>query len=319
MLNDQVSYATDTVADVWTTPTITLEHVDFGLTSERPRVKSGASKAGRRTQGRWFKGLEKCAGPITHEFSPAAIPILLSQAIGAVDKTGAGPYQRVYTCGPLVETQTTSIQGTTQDAGGVVNPMNFRGGQIAKWGLSIKNDASPVKWSAEWVAQHLLNTGDGDSVPGLFSASYPSLWSPFTGLHAVLTLNSALFEFDSLEFAADNGLQTGKYTARSTTPWQAKRSKESGNRSITAVVTSDVWDITAMNRAFAGTEVPFSLALTNGAASFTIAGNVACEPYSLTPAKQGDSAKQGLSLEFTSLTNDATAFTATLINADALP
>ena len=85
MLNDQVSYATDTVADVWTTPTITLEHVDFGLTSERPRVKSGASKAGRRTQGRWFKGLEKCAGPITHEFSPAAIPTTSAKSDGTAD------------------------------------------------------------------------------------------------------------------------------------------------------------------------------------------------------------------------------------------
>ena len=61
----------------------------------------------------------------------------------------------------------------------------------------------------------------------------------------------------------------------------AKRSKESGFRTVTAEISSDLWDLAAMNRAFAGTEVAFSLALTLGAHSLTIAGNVATEPFSV--------------------------------------
>lgn len=316
--DQQVGYAIESPSGTFTTPTRALEHVKSGLKSTRTDARSKGTKAGRRGPVRMIKGVEVVAGPIVHELSPANTGVLLVQGMGAVSTTGSNPYTHVITPGALVETRTMTVQVGTPSYDGTVRPLNFTGCQIASFGIDVNSGADTVMFTADWVGQHLQNTGDGDSPAALTAATYSSAWSPFSGLMAVLSIAGSEYEFDTLSFKANNGLRTGMYTARSTTPGRAKISKEQDQRSWTCAVKSDFWDLTVMNRAFAGTEVAFSLALTNGSSSLTLAGNVRTQTES--PQIDGNAlTKDSLNLEFVSSSSDAAACTFTLVNTDSTP
>ena len=316
--DSQVGYAVESPTGTFTAPTRAIEQVKSGLKSSRTDTPSKGIKAGRRGAVRMIKGVEVVAGTIVHELSPANIGAILVQGMGAVSTSGANPFTHLITPGPLVETRTMSVQVGTPSFDGTVRPLNFSGCQIGEFGIDVNSGADTVMLNVDWVGQHLQSTGDGDTPAALTSASYSSAWSPFSGLMAVLTINGAEYEFDTLSFKANNGLRTGNYTARSTTPGRAKLSKEQDLRSWTCAVKSDFWDLTVLNRAFAGTEVAFSLALTNGSASLTLAGNVRTQTES--PTVEGTAlVKDTLNLEFLSSSSDASACTFTLVNADSTP
>ena len=315
--DSQVGYAIESPVGTFTAPTRAIEHVKFGLKSTRPDIVSQGIKTGRRSGFRRMKGVEVCAGAISHELSPANTGLLLVNAVGAVSTTGAGPYTHAITAGPLVETRPLSIQGGVPSFDGTINPFNFVGCQVKAGSISVKKNAA-VMLDFDWVAQHLQNTGDGDTVAGLTAAVYSATWAPFTSLNAVLTINAVEYEFDEVTLKFDNGLRTGNYTSRATNPSRAKLSKEEGQRAWTMSVTSDFWNLTAMNRAYAGTEVSYSLAFTSGTTSLTVAGNCRTQPES--PTQDGVKLTgQTLNLDLLSSTSDAAAMTWTLVNSDSAP
>lgn len=316
--DSQVGYAAESSFGTFTNPTRAIEHVKSGLKSTRTDSASKGIKAGRRTKVRTLRGREVVAGAIAHELSPAAIGQLLVQGMGAVSTTGAGPYEHVITPGPLVETRGMSVQVGTPSFNGTVNPLNFSGCQIPSGTITVKAGDEPAMIDFDWVGQHMQNTADGDTVAALVSAVYNSAWSPFTGLNAVLTIDGAEYEFDDLTFSFDNGLRTGHYTAKSTHPDRANKSKEQNLRSYGLAVKSDLWDLDEMIREFAGTDIEVSLALTSGTSSLTLDG-LAHSPVD-TPTVDGMAlVKKSLNFEFLSPTADAAAMTWTLVNGDSAP
>lgn len=317
--DSQVGYAPEGVFGVFTAPTRAIEHVKSGLRSRRTDSPSKGIKAGRRGAIRMFRGVEVVEGPISHELSAANIALLGSQFMGAVITTGAGPYSHALTDGPLVETRGISVQVGTPSFNGTVNPLNFSGCQIKSGTISVKGGSSDAAMiDLDWVGQHMQSTGDGDVVAALTPAVYSAAWAPFTGLDVVLLIDGVQYEFDDLTWKFDNGLRTGNYTGRSPNAGRAKPSKEQGHRVKTATVRSDFWDLAAMNRSIAGTEVPFSLAFTRGTSSLTIAGAVHSQVES--PGVEGLSlVKDALNLQFISATSDPAACTITVVNGDATP
>ncbi len=313
----QVGYAIESPSGTFTAPTTAIEHVSSTLKSTPTYIESKGHKAGRRGKHRRLRGNEVVAGTITHEVSPINIGKLLTQAMGAVNTSGSGPYTHAFTAGPLVQTQTMSVQVGMPDETGTVNPFNFVGCQIAKGKFSIKQN-EPVMMAFDWVGQHLQNAGDGDTPASLTSASYASGWSPFTSMHGVLTIASSEFEFDTCDIDFDNMLRTGHYTVRSTTPRYAKVSKEQGRRMWGATVTSDLHSLTAMNRAFSAAEVAWSLALTNGASSLTFAGNTGTNGDTAVLSENA-TGKQTLNFDFLSSSTDAAAFTITQVTSESSP
>lgn len=314
--DSQVGYALESPSGTFTAPARALEHVKSGLKSTRPPIISKGIKAGRRHQGRSSLGMEVVAGPITHELSPINTGLLFTQLMGAVATSGAGPYTHVFTPGPLVETQTLTVQVGTPSDDGTVNPFNFTGCQIEDATITSKT-GEVVMLDLGFIGQH-KQTATTDTVAALTAASYSSTWAPYTCLHGALSLGGSAYEFDDCAIKIKNNLKTGRYTHRATTPSQAKVAKENGWRDFTAVVTSDFWDLTATNRAFLGTEAAFSLVFTNGANVLTFAGNVRTEPETVT-VDGPNGVKQALALNFVSLTSDAAALTITLVNTNALP
>jgi len=315
--DSQVGYATESPAGTYTAPTRALEHVTLTLMSTPQTIVSQGIRAGRRHQGRSSRGIEVVGGTITHELSPINIGTILLQAFGAVSTTGSNPYTHVFTYGPLTETSSRTVQVGTPSDNGTVNPFNFLGGQVN--GLSIATKVNEnVMLDTDWVCTHLLNAGDGDSVAALTAATYSATWAPFTFVHCTLSLAASVYEFDDATFQLANNLKTGRHMHRAATPRQARLAKENGFREATLTVASDFFDLTAMNRAFAGTEVAASLAFVSGANTLTIAGNVRTNMDS--PTVDGpQTLKQGMVLSFVSLTSDAAACTATLVNTDSAP
>lgn len=316
--DSQVGYAIESPSGTYTAPTRAIEHVKSTLKSTRPDIVSKGIKAGRRHQGRRMKGNEIVGGTVSHELSAVNTGLLLVQALGAVSTTGAGPYTHTITPGALVETRTLTVQVGTPSYDGTVNPFNFVGCQVKSGQISVKNGEAAML-DFDWVGQHLQNTGDGDSVGTLVAATYDSNWAPFTSLNAVLSIAGSEYEFDDITFKFDNGLRTGNYTNRSTTPSKAKLSKEQGFRTWSATINSDLWNLTAMNRAFTGTEVAFSLVLDAGASNkLTIAGNMRSQVDS--PTVDGTTlVKQGLTVDLLSTTSDAAGLTLTLVNSNSAP
>jgi hypothetical protein len=315
--DQQVGYALESPLGTFTAPTRAIEHVKSGLKSTRRDVPSKGKRAGRRGPVRMLRGVEVVAGVITHELSPASIALPIVQAMGAVATTGSGPYSHACTDGVFVESRALSVQAGVPDAGGTVRPENYIGCQIKGGKITVKAGSEPIMIDLDFVGRHMQSTGDGDTVAALTTAVYNSAWAPMTGLNAVLSINGSEYEFDELTFDFDNALRTGFYVARSTTPGQAKISKESGQRRKSVTLKSDFHDLTVLNRAVAGTEVAFSLAMTQGTGSVTIAGNVRTQVDAPTA---GDGVtKEGLTLDFVHATADASACTITVVNGDSAP
>lgn len=309
--DSQVGYAIESPSGTFTAPTTALEHVKSTLKLEIDRIASKGIKAGRRHQGRWFPGGQRVKGAVTHELSPINTGKLLRTAMGAVSTSGSGPYTHVYTPGALTQTNTLTVQVGTPDIAGTINSLSFIGCHIVSMTITSKVGEA-VMIEVEFYGQHL------DVSQSLTAASYSSTWAPFTSLHGVLTFAGSEYEFDDITLKWTNPLRVDRHVHRSTTPARPKTSLESGFREWTATINSDFHSLTALNRAIAGTEAAFSFAMTSGANSITIAGNVRSDVDSPT-VEGAETLKSTLPLVFLSTTSDAAAMTITQVTTESAP
>jgi hypothetical protein len=309
--DSQVGYAIESPSGTFTAPTFAVEHVKSSLKLEIDRIPSKGIKAGRRHQGRWFPGAQRVKGNVQHEMSAIGMGKLFRTLMGAVNTTGSGPYQHVYTPGVLTQTNTLTVQVGTPDVAGTINVLSFLGCHIVGMTITSKvGEAAMV--DIEFYGQHL------DVGQSLTAASYSSTWAPLTFLQGVLSIAGSEYEFDDITLSYKNGLRTDRHVHRSTTPARPKTSLESGFREWTATVNSDFHSLTALNRAIAGTEAAFSLVFTSGANTLTFAGNARSDVDS--PVVDGpETLKNGLPLVFLSTTSDAAAMTITQVTTESSP
>jgi hypothetical protein len=309
--DSQVGYAIESPSGTFTAPTMAIEHVKSTLKLEVDRIPSKGIKAGRRHQGRWFPGAQRVKGTVSHELSPINIGKLLRTLMGAVNTTGAGPYVHTYTPGVLTQTNTLTVQVGTPSVDGTVRSLSFLGNHIVGATFTSKIGEA-VMADFEFYGQHL------DVGQSLTAASYSSTWAPFTFLHGVLTIAGSEYEFDDITLKYTNALRTDRHVHRTTTPARPKTSLESGFREWTASINSDFHDLTALNRAIAGTEAAFALTFTSGANIIVFSGNVRSDVDS--PTVDGpETVKQSLPLVFVSTTSDAAAMTITQTTTESAP
>lgn len=147
----------------------------------------------------------------------------------------------------------------------------------------------------------------------LASASYLSTQLPYKFSHGSLSLfgssiaNCSAFTIDGANNLAKERRFMSKY---------AGQALEGGLREYTGTLTLEFDSIAQLERMAAGTEGALSLALTSGADSATIAGNIHYSPW--TPTVTGrDILTQEIPFEFIGSSTDASAFTMTIINADS--
>lgn len=313
-----VAYEEESTPGTWTTPTFALELVSSTLGIEVGQIVSSAMKSTRQRQFRRRNGLIEVKGNTLHELSSAKLGKHLKRLMGAVATTGVGPYQHVFTDGPLVE-GAMSIQVAKPDGTGTLNPHNYTGCQLlgSTWVCKTGNEFVKATW--DWYGQHMLNASDGDVVPGLVTATYPAAYAPFSFVEAVLTINGAEYEFDDITLNFKNALKTGRHAARTTTPRRPRVAKINGFKETTATLNSEHYSNAVLLRALAGSEVTLSLVFTNSVSDkLQVAGSV--RTMVKDPSIDGpDILKEGIELVFTSTSSDASACTVTLTNSEATP
>ena len=265
--------------------------------------------AGRRTEHQVNLGKSWVEGPVVMEFGPQNVGILLRSGFGAINTTGTNPYTHVATPGDLGDDSAT-WQFNRPDESGTDRPFDYTGLMVTSWELALK---------AGELAMLTLNLygQKEDAGQTLAAVSYVAGFTPFTFIHGALTIGGSAYVCDDITLRGNNNLATGRHVITSTNPGLPLQPKEgTARRSYTADINSDFHSLTEYNRAIANTDAALSLALTNGSTSFTVAGNVASTVD--TPVTPGPGMlKYKLPVAFYHATSDASAITATLVNADA--
>lgn len=311
-LDSQIGFGVETTIGTRSVPTIFFKFLDEGIEFDRGRIVSKGIGLGRRFPSLWRPGIQEVKGPFRWEFAPQGVDKILEWWWGGTPvKTGSGPYQRVYTPGAL-DSKAMTIQFGKPAEDGTVNPWDYYGCQCTEWGLQVKAGNEFV------IASTTVYGQQEDDTQTLAAASTPSGWTPFSALSCSLSIAGSVYELEDIGVTGNNGMVTGRHRITGTNPERPRRSREGAqHRKYGGVLNGDYLSNTAYNRFRNGTEAALSLVMSDGAsAQLTIAGNVRFDGK--TPNVKGPGPlKQSLPFEFFSTTNDATAFTATLINSDA--
>lgn len=282
-----------------------------GVKKRQDQIWSKGIRAGRRTDHQVQVGKSWVEGPVALELGPQSTGLLLRFGFGAIQTTGAGPYTHTATPGDLGDDSMT-WQFNRPDESGTDRPFDYTGCMVASWQLALKAGELAV------LTLNLYGQKE-DTGQTLATVSYVAGYTPFTFVQGALSVAGSAYEIDDITISGNNNLSTGRHVVTATNPGLPRQPKEgTARRSYTADINSDFWSLVAYNRAIANTDAALSLALTNGTTSLTIAGNVASTVD--TPVIAGPGMlKHKLPVAFYHATSDASAITATLVNADSTP
>ena len=301
-LNAQIGYNVESTPGTYTTVDTFFEFVPpLGLTKTVNRVKSNGIRANRVMSHEITDGPWSIGGPVTHELVAESTGLLMEATIdGDPATTGDGPYAHVFQMGD-VNSICAQVGLPSTSA---VHPVQFAGMKAAGW--SLTNDANGVHplFTVDWLA----TTIDYDGTPSLATASYAS-FTRFAFTQAVLSVASTAVCMDSFSLAGTTGYVQ---EFRNCGPVNFRNDKPTVQGS--AVV--DLANLAQWGRLDADTEAAVSITYTSGTASLVFAGNVAFMG-SLATVQDTGKTKETVEFEFTSITSDAAAFTATLTNADS--
>lgn len=305
----QVGYAVESTAGTFDTPTDFFEFVPpLGLFKRQEYLKSRGIRAGRLMPHAKALGRSWVEGPITHELVPEGLGTLLRAIIeGTPATTGSNPYTHVFD--HSTDLSSISIQ-TALPSTSAIHPMSYAGCRARSWTLAVApGDVFPTL-QIDWIGKTL----DSDGTPSLTAASYPT-FTRFSFTHATFSVGGSEVCVDGITINGTTGFDM-EHKICSTdagTPNLFRGSRPM----VTGTATSDMADLTQLNRYLAGTEAALSLVFNAGAsAQLTLAGNVYFPEGQAVVEGEGKT-KQPIGFEFLSGTSDAAALTVTLINADS--
>jgi hypothetical protein len=311
-IDSQFGFSPETTIGTRVTPATFLEYVPpAALVFHCDRIISKGVRPGRRTQGRWRPGRKWVDGNFTVELGPQSIGKLLKWAFGAVSTAGSDPYTHTFTPGTL-DDEAMTLQFAVPDEAGTIRVHEYQGCQCTGWQIACKvNEFATMQFSVYGMNE--------DRSQSLASASYPSTWNPFTFVSGALSIAGSGYDVDDITLTGNNGLITGRHKIRATTPQLPVQSREGAFRQYGGVVNGDYLSNAAYDRFVNGTEAAVSMVFSDGSsAQLTIAGNARFDGDTPNVRDMGIT-KQALPFVFTSLTSDAAAITATLVNADSTP
>lgn len=307
--DSSIGYIQEVTPGTYLAPTRTIEHVSSSLKLEIDRIESAGIRSGRRHQGRWYPGAQRVVGKVKHELAPQQAGLLLKQLFGANITAGAGPYTHTMTPGQTVENTALTIQVGKPDEAGTVRVFSYVGCQFNGAVISAKvGETATVEFDV--YGMHL------DTGQSLAAFAYPATFTPFTFLHGSLSIGGSAYEVDEMTLDFKNNLKTNRHVMRTTTPSRPKISKENGFREYTAMLRSDFFDLTQLNRFINGTEAAFVATLSSGAStSLVITANARFDGED--PEISGpEMLEMGIPVKFVSTTSDAAMCTAVLTNSD---
>jgi hypothetical protein len=309
-LDTSIGYAVEVTDGTFVTPTDWFEVLPpLGIGKRQNYHTSRGLRSGRRLKTGKVLGAHWIDGPIGHELVAEGIGILFRGMIDPTPATtGAGPYQHVFTFS-TTDPATLSIQEGLPSLT-AVHPISYAGCRVSKWTIRC----NPGSVFPELILEFLGKSADVDGTPSLTTPTYPT-FTRFSFIHGVPLLAGSALCADSFEITCDMGLtnQPRICAADAGGPNLLYQTKPT----ITGSFTTDMADMTQLNRHLNGTEAAVSMSFNAGASAIlTLAGNAMFTGEFPRVENEGYT-KQGIPFEFMSGTSDAAAFTATLTNTDA--
>jgi hypothetical protein len=277
------------------------------IKSEIERIDSEGIRAGRLITASWKPGSVTVAGTVEMELWNTDIATLFRHMFGAV-ATATNGQQWDYTYTPADLTgESLTIQVGKPDIGGTVRPFTYAGCKVGGWTMSAEV-GSLVMLSLDIVGMTETNG------TALETASYDTDLEPFVFTEASLSIAGATNNtVMSFELTQDTGL-TERFRLGSATSLEYL---QNAFREFTGTATADFQDLTQYNRFLDGDEAALVLNFDNGSETLVITANVRFDGE--TPEVSGpELLEQPIPFKAVSATNDASAITAVLTNAEGL-
>lgn len=269
-------------------------------------IPSKALRAGRRVQHTHRRSVPIIGGPVVVEFGNTGIAAVLKHCFGAVATTGSGPYTHTYTPGSLRGKSFTAQVGRP-DAGGTVRPRTWAGCKIPDWEIAATSPGEVVLLNLN------VSAASETGATGLATASYTSGWDPFIFEDGAVTASGSSIRVDSFSLKGNNGLRTDRKAMGGSTI-----TEQLGNAMVglTISLTMDFEDLTQYDKVLDDSSLTLVLTLTNGSDTFTVTAKGYLVGDSPTVAGP-EVLKQPLEFVIESVTSDADAFTAVLVNGES--
>lgn len=305
----QFGYVKETTVGTAVTVDTFLPVNSAAIKNDISRLDSQGIRAGRAVTWAWKPGQQAVTGTVEMELWNADIAQLFKQMFGTVS-TATNGSQWDYTYTPVAGSLTgksMTVQIGDPDSGGTVRPFTYAGCKVGQWTISSEVDQIAT------LSLDIVGMTETNGV-AVASASYDSALEPFVFSEASLTIGgSAVNTVKSLEIVGDNNL-SNRFRLGSAT---SREYLENGMRNYTGTVTTDFESLTAYDRFVNGTEAALVATFDNGTESLVFTMNVRFDGE--TPELSGmEMLEQSLPFKCVSATNDASAITAVLTNADGL-
>ncbi len=308
-LDSQLGFIQEVTYATFVAPTRFIEFLDESLKLDITRIESGGLRAGRRVSHRWAAGTQRVAGDVNFELVPQDIGLLLENAIGPAQTTGADPYEHVFEP-DVLPTKGLVIQINRPDIDGTDRVFSYLGCRINELEISASVD--------EYVKCRLGIYGAAeDTGQSLASASYDAAYAPFVFTHGSLTVAGAAYDVREINVTFENNLLVDRHFISATTPETPKIAIENARRKISGSFVGDFEDLTAYTRFTAATEAAMVLTF-NAAANMQLVITMNVRFDGETPTVNGEEVlEQPIQFMATSGTTDAAAVSVTLTNSDA--
>lgn len=302
--NAQIGWKSEVTPGTAVTPDIFQPFLAESLARQQDKLVSQTLN-NRRLPSTSKDGTRTIGGSWSDELPNTDIATFWHHAIGSVNTTGAGPYTHTFTPGDL-SGKSLTIQVGKPDASGVVRPFTYAGCKVASWSISVSTGGL-AQLTAEFVGM------SETTATALEVASYDAAWEPFSFVEASITIDAvAQAAVKSFTITGNNAIEN-RHRVGDADP---KEPLANGPGSVTGTAVVDFDGLDLYDIYTASSEVALVAAFDNGTDTFTITANI--EASGATPAVAGHSLlEQSFPFVCLSSTDDATAFTAVLVNGEA--
>lgn len=307
----QFGFATETTYGTAVTVTKFAPLVDESLTEDIERIESKGIIAGKRVMhsDQWEAGVSKVGGDVGLELVQQGIGTLFRHMFGSVTSSTTGAVStHTFSPGDLTGLSFTAQVGKPQ-VGGVVSPFTYAGCKVASWEIGVVPNENVTLGLS--VVSKTVTTGTA-----LATATYITHgarpFRPTSGL--TLSISGSSASVRELTLSGNNGLDPERIHIGNSSidePLETELREYGGSATIE-------FSTTAQYQRFAqGGEYPISFSLiASSTATISVTMNARFDGN--TPTVDGPGlilVEYPFKCVATSLTDDSTAISATLINS----
>jgi hypothetical protein len=310
-ISAQAGFAVESTAGTFATPTKFLELVSEDVRAPTNVITRTGIRAGRRTMHGSVVVGHNVNGPLTVPLTANTLPTLFRAALGGVSTSGSGPYTHVITPGTLTDDTLTLQVGRPRGSSTTVDVANNLGCSVDGFNFT----ASVGDTNQQNITFDITGM-QRETSSALASASYASGSGGFYWTQASVSVGGSARDVTSFGITYANNLRKDYKTISATAAGRSRLARENGKRTITGTLSCDYDATTLRDAVAAGTNLAFSATFSDGTHSIVFAGNIFPTEGEATVGGP-EILEQPFSFSFEHATSDASAFTITVVSADA--